>query len=431
MKKVAILTTFTSYDPAYSLCRVVDDQIRMLVSGGYDPVVITKPGFRREEGFALPQVELRSIPNIHTSNFIQEQLDEKFETEIQALKDSFEEVLGDIDVVLTHDMIYQPESLKLNLAARVLINEGKLKNLRWLHWIHSATSPHNLAEELKQQTIYKKLIGKKFPNSFVVFPNAFSIPRVARNFGYEEDEVKVVPHPINLFSFKGWSPEVIELIIAKDMLEADSICVYPARLDAGKQLEVVVKIMAQMKNSGWDVRVIFADFHSTGGPKVDYRKFVKKTAEKWGLSLDKEVTFLSEFRPEWIGSVSKRTIANLFDLADLHIMPSKSETYSLVAQEAASYGNLLILNHDFAPFRDIYGEHAIYRQFSANIGPNGLDGNITTEPENEQGYYKDIALQAKYFLEHEKSIAQKRRIRKERNPIAVFKNYLEPLLYIE
>jgi glycosyltransferase involved in cell wall biosynthesis len=428
MKKIAILTTFTGYDPAYSLIRVVDDQIRMLVAGGYKPVVVTKPGFTPEEAFALPQVELRTLPNVFTSNYIQEQLNEQFDKDVAKLEEGLVKVLGDCQVVLTHDLIYQPESLKLNVAARSAIKKNKLDKIRWLHWVHSATSPYDLAKELKQGTIYADSVKTKFPNSFVIFPNAYSIPRVARNFGYEETEVKVVPHPINIFSFKGWHPGVIELVVEKEMFKADSICVYPARLDRGKQLEVVIKIMAQMKKADWNVRVIFADFHSTGGDKVSYRKELKDLAKSWGLN-DQELTFLSEFNAAWQGSVPKRVIANLFDLADLHIMPSRSETYSLVAQEAASYGNLLILNHDFAPFRDIYGKHAIYRQFSANIGFDGLDGDIETKPDNEEGYYKDIALQAKYYLENEKSIAQKRRIRKERTPMYVFEKFLEPLLH--
>ena len=40
VKKICIFTNFFSYDECYSLIRVADDQIKMLVSHGYKPKVI-------------------------------------------------------------------------------------------------------------------------------------------------------------------------------------------------------------------------------------------------------------------------------------------------------------------------------------------------------------------------------------------------------
>jgi hypothetical protein len=110
MKRVAILTTFTNVDTAYSLIGVVQNQIRMLVANGYKPVVIVKQGFRAEETFALPQVELRYIPVVPASNYISEAVDTSFKADVEKLKVALIEDLKDVDVVLTHDLIYQPES---------------------------------------------------------------------------------------------------------------------------------------------------------------------------------------------------------------------------------------------------------------------------------------------------------------------------------
>ena len=77
MKKVSIFTTFTNVDSAYSLIGVVQNQIRMLVSGGYEPTVVVKEGFRPEEAFALPGVTLKFIPHVHTSNYVAELVEDK------------------------------------------------------------------------------------------------------------------------------------------------------------------------------------------------------------------------------------------------------------------------------------------------------------------------------------------------------------------
>lgn len=430
-KRVAILTTFASVDEAYSLIGVVQTQIRMLVAAGYKPVVIVKKGFIPKQAFSLSEVELRYTPIVPTSNYISEVIDKTFKQDVEKLKQSLIENLKDIDIVITHDLIYQPESLKLNVAARRAIREDDhIRRIRWLHWVHSATSPQILGKELKQGDSYFDIISQRFPNSFVIFPNAYSIPRVARNFGFEEDQVKVVHHATNLPSFCHWDPLMTQLVMEKNMLDSDAIDVYPVRLDRGKQVEVVIKIMAQLKKLDYSVRVIIVDFHSTGGDKVIYRKELEKIAIDWGLN-DQEVVFTSQYHPKWRASVPSKVIHDLFELSNVFIMPSRSETYSLVTQEAALLGNLLVLNHDFAPFRDIYGRNAIYKQFSANIGFDGLDGNIETTYGDEKLYYRDVAMRIKYELENNMVLAQQRRLRKYRNPMWVFRNELEPLFYAD
>jgi hypothetical protein len=125
-------------------------------------------------------------------------------------------------------------------------------------------------------------------------------------------------------------------------------------------------------------------------------------------------------------------VLELFTLSNVFLLPSKSETYSLIAQEAMSRGNLCLLNHDFAPFRQIYGKNALYKQFSgANIAMNGGDGEITTTHSDINAYYKSLASNIKYYLENEHVIRAKTWTRVERNPDAVFKNYIEPLLTLE
>src|SRR3989304_9769997 len=125
MKKVCVMTSFVSWDPTYSLCRIVDTQIRMLVGSGYEPVVIVKQGFRPEEMFALKEVKLRFIPPFPASNYINEAVDETFKEDVEKLKVALIEDLKDVDVVLTHDLIYQPEGLKINFACREAIKENE------------------------------------------------------------------------------------------------------------------------------------------------------------------------------------------------------------------------------------------------------------------------------------------------------------------
>lgn len=92
-------------------------------------------------------------------------------------------------------------------------------------------------------------------------------------------------------------------------------------------------------------------------------------------------------------------------------------------------GNLCILNQDFGPFRQIYGNNALYKQFDgANIAISGYNGEISTKIDEVDEYYRSMASNIKYYLENEKVIRAKTWVRTQRNPDAVFKNFVEPLL---
>jgi len=428
MKKrtVAILTNFSSYLRSYSPLIIVSEQIRMLKNAGYEPVVIVTESFEAPEDSIFNEAILERIPNVSVS--IEAKQDISFETDIEFLRSTLSGILKDIDVVLIHDLIFLPDYVKHRLACMQIAEE--MPNIKWLHWVHSATSPGSLIEERRNfEDKYKELLGKKFPNSFLVYPNSADIPRVARNFGYEEDEVFVVPHSTDYLDYNKFEPITRRLVTEKGLLSRDVIIVYPLRMDRGKQPHVLVDIAYALKGVGLTVAVIYADFQSTGGDKVDYREEIKGKAED--LNILEDIIFMSEFDLEAQMDSSRQVVSDLFELSNFFILPSMSETYSLVAQEAMLKGNFCILNHDFPPMRSIYQDKAIYKQFSGNVGFDGMDGNITTTHSNPEGYYHDIAMYIKYVLENNKVVKGRTWVRKERNPDVVFQNHIEPLLYVD
>ena len=121
-------------------------------------------------------------------------------------------------------------------------------------------------------------------------------------------------------------------------------------------------------------------------------------------------------------------VRDLYLLANVFVCPSRSETYSLVTQEAALCGSFLILNQDLPPLRDIYGNKAAFYQFSSNVDAlTAQDGTTDTEYGDIDLYFHDIALRVAYELDNNPVLAQKTRIRKERSPDYIFRRFIEPL----
>lgn len=428
MKKVCILTQFSSYSEAYSLNRVVMNQIRMLVDNGYKPVVIVGKHFEPVKDYTLPQVELRRIPDVPVSNEVK--CDATFDQDVGALERELAKALEGVDVCITHDIVYQPASVKHLVASKRIAK--RRKGLRWLHWIHSATSPYTL-QNLRPHFVdeYANLIKERFPNSFYIFFNHYSIPRIANNFQIGDDDVKVVHHPTDIKMFYKITDPSWSLIKRKKMLSADVICTYPIRLDRGKQVEKVIKTIAAFKQLDKTVRLVIFDFHSTGGDKVKYRDECKQIAADWGLN-EWDLTWASEESADWNVEVPYEVIADFMKLSNVFVMPSVSESYSLITQEAGLSGVAMAANFDFPPFRDIFGWYPHYHKFSSNIDlMTGLDGDTTTTPKNEKQWYLDVARTLNYTLEHDRSLAMKTFLRKHRNLDAIFKHELEPLIGYE
>lgn len=443
LKKVALLTNFTNFDPAYSLCRVACDQVKMLLRHNYKPIFIASDSFD-PKGTVFEKVEVRKVPNVPCHNEVKK--DPTFDKDVEDIYQKLKEHLKDIDVCLTQDIIYKPSELKYNFAARRLAPE--YPNLKWLHWINSATPPITLGNLMGIFTDqYLDSFKKPFPNSKYVFFNKISEDIIARNFGVTKDDVRTVHHPSDLDEIYAVTDNNLKRFIDKrEIYQADAIFIYPIRLDRGKQVEFVIKTSAMVKELSMDVRCIIVDFHSTGGDKVTYRDQLKQLALDWGLS-PKECCFTSEFCKEWELEIPHEAVLSLFRMANVFVMPSVSESYSYITQEAGLNKNLIVLNQDFPPFRDIFGPHNIFRKYSSNwdvlagydeamrqgshthtaYGPQNI-----SDPERktfEKMYHKDTAGMIVDRLLNNEALATSIHLRKHRNLDVVFKKELEPLFY--
>ena len=416
MKKVAILTSFVGkIDSAYSLCNVVGTQLKMLVKYGYRPTLIVRSLEEPEGIWANPAITVKQIPNLildPVSGKVEDM--EKFKKDSITTAEALHEIVQDHDVVITHDTIFQKGELIQNAAARMVAEE--LPNLRWLHWIHSGPDfKQNVPPPFNLRYI-------PFPHSYIVYPNYYDIGRVAEMYGMEETDVKVCYHPIDICEFLGLSDDMMRFVDQKKILNADIVAVYPIRLDRGKQPHKLISIFGHFKKMGRSVRLIIVDFHSTGGDKAQYREEMKRQASEIGLTRN-EIIFMSEYDKRFEYKVPHEIIRDLLMISNLFIQPSETETYSLIAQEAALCKNLVVLNEDFPAMRTIYGEDALYRRFSSVL--------MKTTYDNENLAYYDMARYLDYYLTNDKAVALQTKIRKTRNLDYVFTHQFERLLYAE
>lgn len=140
-----------------------------------------------------------------------------------------------------------------------------------------------------------------------------------------------------------------------DLLGAEVLAIYPAWLTTGKRLEKVAALCgAIQKVSSRQTRAVFCDFPCADIPPDLYKKMIRTEGKKYGLSAD-NLLFTSD-----IGyplGFPREGVMELFQLSNLFICPSYSESFGLTVLEAASRGNFLVLNQAVPALQELGGEN--------------------------------------------------------------------------
>lgn len=413
--KIAVLTTFYDFDRAYSLVSVVEEQLIALKEGGYEPILFVHDNFNADS--EIPEgIEIRKVvPRFKLADYSNNQpVQSGFYEQTEEVKNALTKHLQDIDVVFTHDWIFQGWFLVYNIGMREAAKELKCK---WFHWIHSAPSQRPAKLEYPHNCRYSTM-----PNSKLIYMNNYDTLRLAEMYGTTLDEIRVVYNPLDLRTIKKYSKFTETLIKKYNLLDAEIIQVYPVSSTrySGKQVDKVIRIISEIKKRGKSVRFICPNAHANGdNEKKATEELIKKGIEL-GLTRE-EIIFTSLEGKEWESGVPRTVVTELFSLSNLFVFPTLSENCPLILLEAAANKCLLVLNEDFPPLRDFFGEDALYFKFSSVL--------LTTKYENEDKWYEDVSKIILGELKKNKPLSSFNKLKQKFNRSWILKNQLEPILY--
>ena len=416
MKKVGLFTTFYEAESGYSLIAVAGTQLQALIDHGYDPAVLVQTNFTSPEPPSLwrdEQLDLRRVvPFLHLDSGTAPD----FEERVAAVEKGLAEGLADCDVCITHDIVLQDWYKEHNVAMRRYAKARP--DLLWLHWIHSCPTPSG-------ETAYPANCRYTPPPGYIVYPNASDIGLVAKTYRLSGQEwrakVTRFGHSIDPLTLWPYDKLTKELVGKAGLLDGEVSAIYPVRLDRGKQPEKIIWLMAGVKRAGYEPRLLVVDWQSTGVKFQTYIDELLALADELGLG--GKVSFTSRLDDRCSQGVPRHIVTELFDLTNVYVHPSRVETYSLVVHEAILRGCLAVLNHDFPPMRELFGDAAIYMDF-------GSDRANRTYAPDEQAFWNDEALRLVAELKQNRAAMGKARARREWSPGALWREF-EPLLYLQ
>ena len=424
--KVAILTMFNGLSTTYSLVNVVADQLNMLLDAGISVKLLVSehcPERERWGVFLDERIEWVKIKNTLHGKQIQWYdysipvgvVHDTFFEETELIAEDFVAHLQDVDVCIMHDILYQGWHLVHNVAIRKA--QLKLPQLRFLAFTHSL--PVNRPKEISApfDARYTPMPKTKF-----IYPTYSGIPALARQYNIPEGNCAVVYNAMPLL--ETMSDDIKRVSNSIDLLNSDILCVYPARLTTGKRLEKVVALAGSIQTeTEKHVNVIFCDFPSADIPSSIYRHNIRMEGKRYGLG-DEDILFTSEIG--YPGGFPRSGVLELFQLSNLYICPSYSESFGLTVLEAASKGNFLVLNEAVPALQEL--GHTLGAYFMRWDARNfGYDTQEKYQP-SEMAYYREHGAKIVNYMREDRSLQAKTLVRTQYNLKWICRNQLLPLL---
>jgi glycosyltransferase involved in cell wall biosynthesis len=166
------------------------------------------------------------------------------------------------------------------------------------------------------------------------------------------------------------SHEMRLLINQLDWWERDLVLLAPARMTRRKNLELAIRVVAELKAAGQRPLLVITGPPGPHNPRKDYAEFLREECQR--LQLEEEVCFLSQ--ETWFpGRVSHRLVAELYRWADALLFPSLQEGFGLPMLEAG-LARLPIFCMDL-PVLQVTGEDDV-SYFSPETTPAALAEQI-------------------------------------------------------
>ena len=417
---------FSGLSATYSLVNVVADQIRMLLDAHIAVKVLvseTCPDEERTGVFLDENIEWVKITNTlngenitwHDYSGAAGQVHETFFQEADWIAADFVRHLRDVDVCIMHDILYQGWHLVHNIAIRKA--QESLPHVRFLAFTHSL--PVNRPREL-EYPFSARFTG--MPRTRFVYPTYSGIPALARQYGIPEGQCAVVYNSLPLIASMGL--DVRHVADCFDLIHPEILAVYPARLTTGKQFEKVAALAGAIKTqTEKDTKVVFCDFPSADIPSTVYKGIIRTEGKRFGLS-GEDLVFTSDLG--YPDGFPRQGVFELFQLSNLFICPSYSESFGLTVLEAGSRGNFLVLNEAVPALKelgDVLGAYFM-RWDARNFG---YDTHEKYNP-SEQAYYQEHGQIIVNLMREDRALNAKTLIRTRYHSEWICRNQLLPLL---
>ena len=276
--------------------------------------------------------------------------------------------LEPFDVLIAHNVLTMPYNLPLTVALHRLANDGNIRVVSWNHDSPYLYAPPPLDLKGEQWKVLKNY------NPNIHYITISEQRRSQFQDLYGTNRIDIIPDGLDPFTFLDLSPNTIDMIRKKHLLEAELLMVQPCRLHPRKNIELSIQVVKALQKKGVHARLLLTGAYDPHEKETtEYYRKLRKLSEQ--LHIERDILIAAEHLSESGKELTGNTIVmrDFYLIADVLFIPSLQEGFGIPLLEAGML-KLPIVCSDIPPFREIGKENVQY--FSLIDSPEQIADKI-------------------------------------------------------
>lgn len=276
------------------------------------------------------------------------------------------------DVIIGHNFFTLHKNQVLTSAVHQLVQNQQ--GPPWVAWHHDFAWLRPQYQPEMHPGKPWDLLRRPWPGLRHVTVSQAQQAELARLYGLPTAEITVISPGVEPLDFYRSLPKISRLVDRWQLFQADCTFLLPARITRRKNIELGLRWLAAIRQeSGWDARLIITGPPGPHNP-TNAAYLAQLQALQAELKLQSAVHFVyaaGESNAPLL--LDDAELANLFQIADAMLFPSKQEGFGIPILEAG-LARLPIFATDLPPFRESAGAHATL--FTADAPPRTVAKTI-------------------------------------------------------
>lgn len=340
---------------------VIAHHARLMAAAGYDVRILAGRG----EQASLP-VPFVPIPLLNSRDprveALKAELDAgrpppDLEPLTSELESSLAEELEGIHLLIAHNVCSLHKNLALTVALHRLHRTGHIRRLILWHHDLAWTTPR-YRPELHPGYPWD-LLRTDWGAEHVVVSRSRQA-ELAALMNIPAERIAVVPNGIDAQRLLKLEPVSLDLIQRLHLDHADPIMLLPVRLTPRKNIELALRVLAELRLSYPHAALVITGPPGPHNP-ANRRYFEQLLALRSELGIEAAAHFLAEIQD---GYVPDEVIADLYQVADALFLPSREEGFGIPLLEAA-FQRVPVFCADIPPLRELGGGEVTFFRLDA------------------------------------------------------------------
>jgi glycosyltransferase involved in cell wall biosynthesis len=337
---------------------ILGEQARRLAARGYPTTVIAGRGGPLSD----PGVTLITIPELDSRHpevtAVREALMEGNVPPLFAVLEStirakLQQQLASLDVLIVHNVMTLHFNLPLTTAIWTLAGQVPRRTISWIHDLSWANA---LYRPWMHEGEPWNLLRRQHPDITSIFVSRQRLEEWRELSGTPVDQRQVIPNGIDAGALLRLGPVSSALAQRLKLFATDVLLLAPVRITKRKNLEWAIEAAAGVRRTGKSVQLLITGPPGPHNPQsIDYAAELKRLAERLGLQDSVRFLFEEATIAAHQYAVDTATLADLYMLSDVVVLPSASEGFGLPVAEAAML-RVPVVCTDLPAFREVAPE---------------------------------------------------------------------------